>query len=307
MRFLALTVVVASSALAQAPVPGFELERLALNAGARETWLASTGDGLDALAVRVAVLGHYQHRPLVFTVDGQEAGASVASRWTAHVLGAVGITDWLEAGLSLPVVLSQSGDDLSAQGLSPVPAAALGAPWLSARGTFLRESKGHPLDLGLQLAVSLPLGSSAALTKDPGAGLAFAPRLGLGRALGPVRLGAELGALVRGAQVLSPASPQVGDEVGSAFTGAAVVSSVGLPVHLEFAARVEAPFTRSLAAVEVLAAVRYRVLEQLELSVLGGPGFGGAPGTPAFRVLAGLAWTPRFGDAPAAASSTGER
>lgn len=295
MRLLALSLV-ASTAFAQV-APGFELERLALNPGARETWLATTGDGLDALAVRVALLGHYQHRPLVFTVDGQDAGAYVASRWTAHLLAGVGVTDWLEAGLSLPVVLAQAGDDLSAQGLSPVPGAALGAPWLSARATFLREARAHPLDLGLQLAVSLPFGSSAALTKDPGVGLAFAPRLGLGRALGPVRLGAELGALVRGSQVLSPTSPSVSDEVGSSFTGAAVVSSVGLPVHLELAARVEVPFTRAPAAVEVLGAVRYRVLDQLEVSVLGGPGLGRTPGTPAFRVLAGLAWTPRFGDA----------
>ncbi len=301
MRALVLSLV-SSAALAQA-VPGFELERLALNPGARETWLATTGDGLEAGAARVALLGHYQHRPLVFTVDGQDVGASVGSRWTAQLLGAFGVTDWLEAGLSLPVVLSQTGDDLTARGLAPVPAAALGAPWLSARVTLLREAKAQPVDLGLQLAVSLPLGSSAALTRDPGAGLAFAPRLGLGRVVGPARLGAELGALVRGAQALSPSSPEVSDEVGSSFTGAAVVSSVGLPVHLELAARVEVPFTRAPAAVEVLAAVRYRVLDALELSALGGPGFGRAPGTPAFRLLAGVTWTPRFGEPAAEAQA----
>lgn len=294
-------VLAASTSFAQG-LPGFELERLALNPGAKHTWAATTGDGLEALELRVALLGHYQHRPLVFTVDGQPAGAYVASRVTAHLLGAFGVTDWLEAGLALPVVASQAGDDLSALGYSAPPGAALGAPWLSARFTFLREAKEQPLDLGLQLAVSLPLGSAAALTRDPGAGLAFAPRVGLGRTLGPVRLGAELGALVRGAAVLSPSSATISDEVGSAFTGAAVVSSVGLPVRLELAARTEVPFTRAPAGVELLAAVRYRV-ESLEVSVLGGPGFGRAPGTPAFRVLAGLAWTPRFGGSPGVDSS----
>jgi hypothetical protein len=300
MRALVFALV-ASTSLAQA-LPGFDLERLALNPGARHSLAATTGDGLEALELRVAVLGHYQHRPLVFTVDGQPAGAYVGSRWTAHLLGAFGITDWLEAGLALPVVAAQAGDDLSALGYAPPPGAALGAPWLSARVTFLRESRQQPLDLGLQLAVSLPLGSAAALTRDPGAGLAFAPRLGLGRAVGPVRLGAELGALLRGAAVLSPASAAISDEVGSSFTGAAVVSSVGLPVHLELTTRLEAPFTRAPVGVELLAAVRYRV-ESLEVSVLGGPGFGRAPGTPAFRVLAGLAWTPRFGAAEPARSA----
>lgn len=296
LLLLATCLAAPASAQALAPVPAFELERLALNPGARETWLANTGDGLEARALRVALLGHYQHEPLVFTVDGVRAGAAVASRWTAHLLAGVGITDWLEAGLSLPVVLAQAGDDLSASGYAPPASTALGAPWLSARGTLLRQARAWPVDLALQLAFSLPLGAAEALTRDPGVGLAFAPRVGVGRAFGPVRLGAELGVLLREAQALSPRSRVLADEVGSAFSGALVVSTVGLPVHAELALRSEVPFTAAPAGVEVLGALRYRFLGQLEVSVLGGPGLGKAPGTPAFRALLGLAWTPRLGE-----------
>jgi len=35
-------------------------------------------------------------------------------------------------------------------------------------------------------------------------------------------------------------------------------------------------------------------MKQFELTLLGGPGFGKAPGTPAFRVSFGVAWTPDF-------------
>ena len=36
------------------------------------------------------------------------------------------------------------------------------------------------------------------------------------------------------------------------------------------------------------------IAKQFELSLLGGPGIGKTPGTPAFRVLFGFSWTPDF-------------
>lgn len=297
MRPLLLISLVSCVALAQ----GFELERLALNPGARETWLAQTGDGLEPMHLRVSLLGHYEHRPLVYTVDGREAGASVASRWTAHLVAAYGLHQYLEVGLQLPVVLSQSGDDLSAYGLGPVTRTALGAPWLSARSTVLRQSEKAPIDLAISLHLALPFGSATALTKDPGIGLAFAPKVGLGRSFGAVRLGAEVGVLIRGAQVLSPASPAVSDEVGSQFSGALALSTSGLAVHGELVARVTAPFTSTGASLEVLGAIHYAFAGQFEIALLGGPGFGKTPGTPALRLLLGFTWTPDFSpkaDAP---------
>ncbi len=290
MRSLLLLSLVSSIA----PAQGFELERLTLNSGARETWLAQTGDGLEPMRLRVSLLGHYQHRPLVYTVDGVEVGAAVASRWTAQLIGAFGLHQYLEVGLQLPVVLWQRGDDLSSFGVTPVTATALGAPWLSVRSTVLRQSETLPIDLAISVHLGLPFGSASALTKDPGLGLSFAPKLGLGRAFGPVRVGAEAGVLIRGTQLLSPASPEVSDEIGSQFSGALVVSTHGLPVQAEIAGRVTAPFTRTGASLEVLAAVRYTIAKQFELSLLGGPGIGKAPGTPAFRVLFGFSWTPDF-------------
>lgn len=291
MRSLTLAAVLCSLAV---QAQGFELERVTLNAGARETWFAQTGDALEAMHLRVSLLGHYQHRPLVYTVDGVPVGAYIASRWTTHLVAAFGIHDFIEASLQVPVVLTQSGDALDAFGLSPPQSTALGAPWLQARSAFLRQSNGMPLDLGLSLALSFPFGSSAALTKDPGVGFAFAPRLGAGRAFGPVRVGLEAGALIRGSEVLSPASTDVRDEVGSQFSGALALSTVGLPVQAELTARLTAPFTATGLSFELLAAVRGTLFKQLELSVMGGPGFGKAPGTPAFRVLFGVGWTPDF-------------
>ncbi len=273
-----------------ASAQSFELERLSLNAGARETWLAQTGDGLEAMHLRVSLLGHYEHRPLVLTADGVEVGAVVGSRWTAQLVGAFGLHEYLELGLLLPVVLFQSGDDLRAYGRARLMPTALGAPWLSLRSALLRQGGQMPIDLAISLHLGLPFGDSIAFTKDPGLGFSFAPKLGVGHSFGVVRLGAEAGVLIRETETLSAA----GEEIGSQFSGALVLSTSGLPVHAELAGRVTVPFTTLPASVEVLAALRYTFAQQFEVSLLGGPGIGKTPGTPAFRVLAGFSWTPYF-------------
>ena len=287
-----LTGLFALAAQAQTqPIPGFELERFTFNPGSRETMTMGSGDLLDAKRLKLSLAGHYAHRPLVFTIDARDSGALVASRFTAHLVAAYGIFDWLEVGLQLPVVAFQGGDDLSAQGLAPVASAGLGAPLLQGRMAFLRQDRKQPLDLGLTLGVTLPLGSSGALTKDPGLGLAFIPRLGAGYSFGPVRLGAEVGAAIRGSTVLSPTSAAVQDEIGSQFTFGVVGSTTRELSFIrgEVGLRGLVPFTRSGASAELLFGARAGFLEdeQLEVFALGGPGFGQTPGTPAWRAMLG--------------------
>ncbi|MCC6335264.1 MAG: hypothetical protein IT380_14905 [Myxococcales bacterium] len=297
-RLLTAALLLSTSALAQPqPIPGFELERFTPNPGARETLTLSTGDALPARTLRVSLLGHYEASPLRYTVDAQAVGAAVGYRVTAHLLAAYAFTSWAEVGLSLPVVLAQGGDDLSAWGYSAVPAAAMGAPWLSGRFTFLREDEDRPLDLAVLAALGLPLGSSDGLTKDPGPGLAGRVLLGAGRSFaGVVRVGVEAGVLLRGLQDLTPQSAALGDEVGSGFLGGLAVSSAGHALRGEVSFRGQVPFASSSASAELLFAVRYTFLGAFEVSAIAGPGFGRSPGTPAFRALLGFSWAPSFSE-----------
>lgn len=293
-RFTLLAMLALAGPALGAPVPTFELERLRLNPGSTQTLTLDTGDALPAQTLRASLVAHLEHNPLLFTVDQARVGAVISNRVTAHLLAAYAFTDWAEVSLALPVVLYQAGDDLSALGISPVTPTALGAGWVAGRFTLLREAAAKPFDLSLSVALGVPLGSPSALTRDPGTGLAFSPRIGAGRTLGPLRLGAELGAVVRGSQVLSPLSSVVGDEIGSLFAWGLAVNTVTLPVQLELAVRSEVPFTRAPVTAEVLLGARYRLVESLEIAALFGPGLGHSPGTPAFRVLLGLSWVPSF-------------
>jgi outer membrane protein OmpA-like peptidoglycan-associated protein len=289
----------AVSAGAQVPVPGFDLDRVVFNGGARETLIINSGDVLKPQHLRIGIWGHYLRDGLVLNTAGARVGSVVGNRVTGHLIGHYGISEYFDVGLQLPLVLSQDGDDLTARGLSRIEASGLGAPTLQGRFALFRQGRDDdPMDLAISLGVNLPFGSSGAFTRDPGLGFALAPRVGGGYSFGPVRVGAELGSQVRGSTGLSPANPALKDEIGSAFTwGAAVSTTRELhPLRGELGAIGNVPFTRAQASSELLAAARIAFGERqdFEASLLFGMGLGRTPGTPAFRGALGLAWVPDF-------------
>lgn len=284
----------AATSFAQTPAPAFELERLRLNPGARAGLIIDSADLLEPLELRVGLSGHYEHDPLIVVNTRNERLASlVRSRVGAHLSGAFGITRWLEVGVQVPVVLFQAGDDLSAQGISRISSAvALGTPWLQVRGAPLQQARGAPLDLSIGFGLGLPLGSDTALTKD--ATVSVLPNVSAGRnfALGDridfFRVGGSVSVLARGARTLTP-SATVRDEVGSYFSAGLMISTLGTGLRGELSGRLDVPLTRSPVSGELVLGVRSPRVGPVEFYAVGGPGLGNQPGTPLFRVLAGVA------------------
>ncbi|MER2559609.1 MAG: OmpA family protein [Myxococcaceae bacterium] len=284
----------AATVFAQTPAPAFELERLRLNPGARAGLIVDSADLLEPLELRVGLTGHYEHDPLIVVNAANLRLASlVRSRVGAHLSGAFGITRWLEVGVQVPVVLWQAGDDLSAQGISRISSAvALGTPWLQVRGAPVQQARGAPLDLSIGLGLGLPLGSEVALTRD--ATVSVLPTVSAGRnfALGErldfFRVGGSVSVLARGARTLTP-STTVRDEVGSYFSAGLMISTLGTGLRGELSGRLDVPLTRSPVSGELLLGVRSPRIGPVEFYAVGGPGLGNQPGTPLFRVLAGVA------------------
>ncbi len=269
------------------PPPGFDLERLSLNPSAGASLIASTGDVLERGQLRVSVLGHYQHEPLVLRRDtGERIGAAVSQRVDSRLLAAWSPIERLELSAHLPVIWAQRGDDLTGVGIADPSGVSLGTGWLGVRYGLLEQRAGAPIDLAAQLGVGIPLGSSRAFASDEA--FAAQPRVGLGRRVGPIRLGGEVGL------ELSPRRGDATSALGNAVTTALAFTTLGKGLRGEVVARgayffggAGAPF-----AGDVLAGGRVP-LGRLELFALGGPGMGNAPGNPAFRVLAGVAWGTR--------------
>ena len=294
-----LAVLCAFSAQAQStPVPGIELERLQLNPGGRDSLVLSTGDLLPAGQFRVGLTAHYQNRPLVLVEDGVRQGVIISDRVTAHLSAAYSFTNWLEVGAQVPF-MAQWGPETTGLGVTPPSTSALGTPWLQARVGFLSEDRGGPLDLGLHLGAALPLGSKEALTRDE-EGFTFSPRLGLGKRLANTfRVGADVGALVRTkTYALSPETQPPLDEMGPELNGGINVSAGLFGLREELLVRGTLPMEDSPSSLEVLLGLRVPTGDGAEVYLMGGPGFGQTPGTPRFRVLAGVA----FGTPPAPAA-----
>ncbi|RKH71539.1 OmpA family protein [Corallococcus interemptor] len=289
-----LAVLCAFSAQAQSTIPGIELERLQLNPGMRDSLVLSTGDLLPAGQFRVGLTAHYENRPLVLVEDDERQADIISNRVTTHISAAYSFTNWLEVGAQVPIV-AQWGPETAGAGVTRPTTSALGTPWLQARVGFLSENGGGPLDLGLHLGAALPLGSKAALTRDEG--FTFSPRLGAGKQLGGTfRVGADVGALVRTkTYALTPQTQPYLDEMGVELNGGVNLSAGLWGLREEVIVRGTIPTRDSPSSLEALLGLRVPTADGTEVYVLGGPGFGQTPGTPRFRILAGVS----FGTPPA--------
>ncbi len=279
-------------------VPTFELERLHLNAAAQDGLLIDSADLLPEHAFRVALTFHYEQDPLILRQDGVRVGAVVSDRIGLHLSGAFSITDWLDVSAQLPLVLSQSGADLSADGYAPISGGvSVGTGWLGARAAILQQRRNDgPLDLSLGLSLGLPFGTPASLTRDNT--ISVIPTIAAGRTLSKfLRLGGSLSVLIRNAQILTPAT-EVNDEVGTVVTPGLMLSTLGDGLRGELSVRFDIPVTHASLGAEVDVGLRYPIANLFEIYAVGGPGFGSLPGTPAFRVLAGVALAPRTPPGP---------
>lgn len=293
---LSAALFVSSVAAAQQaqPLPSFSLSRFTLNDGGKGGLGAATGDTLDQYKFRATLGFHYENSPLVYYRNGVSQGALVEHRAQLHLGLAFGITSWLQVAGELPMVVLQTGEDLSNKAGTVAPDSfGLGSPRFALRLGILSQGGGGlassmPLDLALQVGLSLPFGVGNALNIENGWNVV--PQLSAGRDFGPVRFGGEFSALIRQGVALTPSTTR--DTVGSQLGLRALVSSTGEFVRFEGSFHTLIPLDGGVpAGFELLGGVRVPI-GPMELFALGGPGFGNLPGTPTFRVFAGLGIKP---------------
>jgi OmpA-OmpF porin, OOP family len=289
------------SALAQTPVADFSLERFSFNDGQSGALSAASGTLLKAQSFRVQLAGHYERNPLVLTNGNGQFGRLVAYRFSVHLNAAYSPLSWLQIAAELPIVADQGGDNLGFYKFNSPQSFGIASPKINVRLGILSQAKGGLLedvgvDLAFQLGTALPVGSADAFSKETS--WAITPRLSIGRDFGPVRLGADIGFLGR-TQPVSTSGTSKRDLVGNQFDGKIVVSTTKEmlePVAFELSFHSGIPVTtdntNTPMGAELLAGARFTSIPWIEPFVLGGPGFGQLPGTPSWRLMAGLALVP---------------
>jgi OOP family OmpA-OmpF porin len=267
------------------PLPAFDLERLTVTPTSRGALLGSEGRLLEPGSLRLAMVTHYQHHPLVMVRDGRRVGEVVRERALLHLAAAMALHPRLEVGAAVPVLVGQGGMSLAGLGVGELRRSGVGTPLVRARVGLLREADGALVDLAAEVDAGLPLGRSAALLGD--GRWSVTPRLAAGLRLQRMRVSLEAGTRLR--ERVRVGSHSVGSEIPFALG----VTNVDGALRGELSVRAAAPLTGgALWSGEVLAGARYLVSERFEVFAMGGPGLGTAPGVPAFRVLAGVGFDP---------------
>lgn len=284
---LALATLWSVPALAQSlRAPSFDLERLLLNPGGRDGLLVGGGDALDPESVRFSLVLQYEHSPLVLRKDGVPLTALVDGRISGHLTMGYGVTKWLEIGAQLPVVFWQSGrDDLASLDLPSPVATTIGAPWVQARVSAVRERDGMPFDLTVDVLANIPIAGAGAWAGDSTPSVL--PRLGVGKTFSDfVRVGLEAGGWFRTA---TASSGMMTEHLVPTVQLSAGASTVGPSTRFELSLRSAIPTSGLPAGAEVMFGVRHPV-GPVEVFAFGGPGIGTLPGTPLFRLAAGVAF-----------------
>lgn len=295
----ALALSVAESAGAQTKVQGFALEPFTP---------APVGDaffGVPApwagghLVPRASVTFDYAHRP--FRFDITETGQTidvVASQGYLRAGLSLALWDRLLIAADVPVALLQSGspppDSLGAD-FHPPSGVAMGDVRFDVRGRLLGDYY-DPFQLGVSGSVFVPSGSPDAYTGDGAVRGAFNLSAGgrAGRSVGFV-WSASGGAQLHGTGPLASVvfgggaaltflndRVQVGPEVyGVARVSGSPIAPTGSIAPAE-----------STTSLELLGGAKVRLVSNLVLSAAAGPGLFTAVGTPVFRVVGGLSWSP---------------
>jgi outer membrane protein OmpA-like peptidoglycan-associated protein len=181
----------------------------------------------------------------------------------------------------VPVVYWQMGDDLSAVGVPNPERSAFAAPWAGLRVPVIRRSGPTGFTAALAVDGSGPYGTKDSVVAPDG--WVIRPRLELGQRFGGVVLGLEAGGIYRTSPV------DVGpSELTHEVVGGLVVATTGR-ARAEIALRGGMNLDDLGAYGEALFGLRFRI-SAFDAFLLGGPGFGDAPGTARFRAMFGIGW-----------------
>jgi outer membrane protein OmpA-like peptidoglycan-associated protein len=258
--------------------------------------------------LHIALMGDYARNPLVLRRDGSgdEVGAIVSSQLFLHVNSTLSLVDLLSINLDVPVAVYQAGDDPSAGGISftSPDSVRLGDMRLGLRCALLGKQT-DPVQLAVGALAWAPTGAADSFVSDKSI-RALAQVIVGGMAVDRFLWTSSVGFQAR------PANDVAGTSTGSELqwrVGAAALVDARkhLQVGLEYAGALVARDigSRSVHG-EVLASAKYRFLPNFDVGIGVGPGLGEGIGTPDFRALAMLTYSPAAVEQPGGGDGDGD-
>jgi outer membrane protein OmpA-like peptidoglycan-associated protein len=239
----------------------------------------------------------YAHNPLVLKEPGPDglvsAGDLVGSRLGGSFTGAVSLFEWVQLGLELPLVLTQSRDPDAPGAVAPLSSLSsvgLGDLRIIPKVRILNQ-KEHEIGLSIIPAFTLPTNSSSGnyLGED---NPTFVPELAVSRSFEELRLGLNFGYRLR--KEVRTVGLSVNDELfGRIGAGYRLDRFLPLPVEIDtslaMATASDDPFgSGNRNYLEWLAGASVEALPHLIAYAGGGAGLVEGFGSPDWRVFLGV-------------------
>ncbi len=296
--FAAAALLLGATAAAQ----GIPLDRFDPAPAGDRLWGVPSPFVAGHLVPHVALLLDYAHDPLVLRslTTNQNQGTVIASDLFLHVNASLALWNRLLLNVDLPFALVQSGSSPTTGGVTfPSPDKAQLGELRAGLRVRLYGEYDEPFQLGLGGYVWFPTGPTGAYVGD--GHVRGEPQLLLGgRGADRIVWSVAGGPQIRSTEVFG------GVTQGTQFNvGAGLGILLGDTRHLQIGPEIYGAFTLAKGAqpadalkrstnLELLFDARYRVIDDLEIGVGLGPGLTQSPGTPDFRGVLSIAYTPEM-------------
>jgi len=317
MRLLMSTVLAAAVAAGPAAAQQarvFPAERLEPGVDKEAIINASWAAVPQHLEWDIGLLFAYSNDPL-FTYNVTSAGnpidrasSLVENRLGAHLTASMAFFDFLQIGAELPVLLFQQRDSTRAPDGDDAALATTGVGdvRLYPKLSIIKQRSGAPVDIGLQVPVSIPTGQGTEFYGEKG--FTFTPTILASRefdlGVGMLRFAGNLGARLRTQEaayvVNGEAQNAIGDElIGRLGAGYVFLVADDRPTEVSLAIATASQISGFVESIpvrnpsEVLAEVEHTVAGPFNVFVGGAVGTSAGVGGPDYRVFGGVRLSPR--------------
>jgi outer membrane protein OmpA-like peptidoglycan-associated protein len=308
--FLAAALAAAAPAAAQDASRTYPSERLEIGVDREALINTSWAAVPQHLEWDVALLFAYSNDPMfTYTVSPggvptDRADSIVENRLGAHLTGSIGLFDWLQVGAELPVLLFQARDAQRAPAGDAEALGTFGAGDLRLypKASILRQRNGAPLDIGVQIPVTLPTGASTDFYGNTG--FSFTPTLLASRefdvGFGVIRLAGNLGTRLRTEEAIVDAQNTLSHElIGRVGAGYVFLVAEDRPTEVSLSFANAAQISGFINAIpvrspsEVLGEVDHTIAGPFSAFIGGAVGVMAGAGGPDYRVYGGARFAPR--------------
>jgi outer membrane protein OmpA-like peptidoglycan-associated protein len=256
----------------------------------------------------------YGHEPLVAGTrdasgDFHQTAAVVEHQLALHVDVAASFLDRVLVGVSLPIVLFESGT--AVPGFAPLSGAAVGDPRIDLDVRLWGQHERSPIGISVGGHLWIPVGVEGNHAGDSNVRGVLKAILGgkVGLPVGALRWTFNAGVLIRESAQIGPALTTTGGSVGTELQLGAGVAWAGLDDRLHIGPELALAsvlvnghaFKEDSTSLDVLVGVNYLIADLILVGAAGGIGALREVGTPDGRFIFRAAYAPRRKAAPKAA------